>query len=902
MPRALLLFALLTACRDAPPAPPAPAPPSEARLHGFRALLPDPGGEARPAFDAGSQPVLVVEGAWPEGARLRLGEDALPLQPETRGATTIVRVTLPAAAEDTPGELRLTVGEAPWRAWPVLRMPTPDARPALAALRAEVKALPPAEGAARLEAALPALPPGERLWLAVDVARLRARARPDEAAAAWRAAAQVARQCGVPSEVSRRLRAAASMAIARRAFGEADALLDEAQAADGATWHPAATLRTLALRAYRHKALGDYRRATELLAQAVELAEASGLDADVASTAQPLAVLLQDQGRHRTALALMARAEAWYAANPTAADGGPTFGTNHGWVLLRAMAAGVEPVDHAKLQAKFGAALRAFQKRGDPVGEDMAYADLAEAALAAGDRAEAARLLAEWTSRRKPDRFAALGQPLLQARLRLLEGRPAEALAHFETLERRALAESGGLVSDVVLQARHGAAKALAAMDRLDDARARYDAVIADLRRLARRTGLQGERSPFLAQRHALVEEAVSLSLRAGDAQAAFALADAGHSPALQSLEAQARLDGLDPALRRDWDARLERWLRERDAAEAEGDRLLVASPDERPRLEAELAKRREMLARDFDALHAWLDEATSPPAAPDARGVVGALGPGEGLLAFVRVGGHLRAFEVTPAGVAVGAALPDADPFAGVARFAAGRTHLYVVPGDEPRARDLPETHAEFPITLLPYATWLLEPVAAPAGRPLVVADPNGNLPHAGAEGREVATLLAGRGPVAHLAGAAARRAAVIDALRGTDLFHFAGHGVLAGDSPWDAHLRLADDARLTVADVLVARPALRLAVLSGCETGTALPLSGRESVGLAEAFLLGGARTVLAAARPVDDRKASAVLRAFYASGGPEAPLETLRALRARPDLDREVLAALRVFGRPR
>jgi hypothetical protein len=329
---------------------------------------------------------------------------------------------------------------------------------------------------------------------------------------------------------------------------------------------------------------------------------------------------------------------------------------------------------------------------------------------------------------------------------------------------------------------------------------------------------------------------------------------------------------------------------------------MLVATADERPRLEAELARRRGALARDFDALHAWLDEVAAPAAARERGDVVQALAPGEGLVAFVRVGGSLRAFEVTPDGVAVSGPLNESDPFSAVSRFAAGRTHLYVVPGDAPGARDLPETHPALPLTLLPYAAWLLEPAAEARGRPLVVADPNGNLPHALAEGREVASLLAGRGAVARLTGQEARRAAVIDALRGAGLFHFAGHGVLTADSPWDAHLRLADDARLTVADVLAARPALRLAVLSGCETGTALPLSGRESVGLAEAFLLGGARTVLAAARPLDDEKASAVVRAFYASGGPEAPLDTLRALRARPDLDAEVLAALRLFGRPR
>ena len=162
-----------------------------------------------------------------------------------------------------------------------------------------------------------------------------------------------------------------------------------------------------------------------------------------------------------------------------------------------------------------------------------------------------------------------------------------------------------------------------------------------------------------------------------------------------------------------------------------------------------------------------------------------------------------------------------------------------------------------------------------------LVVADPGGNLPGAREEARAVTAALRARGAsVLLLEGEAATHAAVVAALTNpaTRLFHFAGHGIYEGRDGWESALPLATGA-LAVADVLALARVPEQVVLSGCDTGRAGTSAASEGLGLGQAFVVAGARAVVAATRPIEDKKTLPFMRALY--GDSRGPLDLSEAL---------------------
>jgi hypothetical protein len=115
-------------------------------------------------------------------------------------------------------------------------------------------------------------------------------------------------------------------------------------------------------------------------------------------------------------------------------------------------------------------------------------------------------------------------------------------------------------------------------------------------------------------------------------------------------------------------------------------------------------------------------------------------------------------------------------------------------------------------------------------------------------------------------LAPGQASKAALEEALSSPDttLFHYGGHAVQAGADGLEAHLRLAGGDRLTAADILSLPRVPPWVVLLGCETGR--PSSEDGGLGLAQAFLLRGARVVVASDRPVHDTTAATVAALLY------------------------------------
>ena len=117
-------------------------------------------------------------------------------------------------------------------------------------------------------------------------------------------------------------------------------------------------------------------------------------------------------------------------------------------------------------------------------------------------------------------------------------------------------------------------------------------------------------------------------------------------------------------------------------------------------------------------------------------------------------------------------------------------------------------------------------------------------------------------------LEGRAAARRPLLAALEAAGTFHYAGHGHYRGTDGWQSVLPLAGTSALSVSDILTLSSVPARVVLSGCETAQTSALASQD-LGLARAFVVRGAREVLAAARPVRDDVARAITLAVHQPG---------------------------------
>jgi CHAT domain-containing protein len=113
--------------------------------------------------------------------------------------------------------------------------------------------------------------------------------------------------------------------------------------------------------------------------------------------------------------------------------------------------------------------------------------------------------------------------------------------------------------------------------------------------------------------------------------------------------------------------------------------------------------------------------------------------------------------------------------------------------------------------------------------------------------------------------------------------VIHFAVNAQSSPRDPLASHLRLApdsvDDGYLNLGDITPARLGARLVVLSACETDAGPIYHGEGVMGLARAFLAGGAHAVVGTQWPIGPATAE-LMAAFYrrlATGA--APATALR-----------------------
>lgn len=660
------------------------------------------------------------------------------------------------------------------------------------------------------------------------------------------------------------------------------------------------------------RGVGDLRTALRELRGAAETAERLGFRASSpwwGAIGQEQALALQNLGRWPEAFAIFRR----LAARPAALSGceqGGLLLSNHAWSLLmqrEAQPGAAGSGDPLPLQLlRRAEAVFDGERCGDEQRLDVRIS-LALAELQAGDATAARQALAE------ADRLGVgmtpdqrLWRCEIAARLARAGGRPDLALRLYGRLQQEAV---GALSPNGRWLAAYGQARAYRELGNIEAALAAYREAAALIDQQSLDIPIFEGREMFVALREAGTRSFLDLLVRRGRVDEAFAVARHARSSVLRQLERSVRLAGLTPGERARWEAGLGEYRRRRDRLDLEVRMDWTLAADELAHARAARAAALAQMQAAIDSAFAVLGRGSEPP--PPLR-------PGELALAYYDLGAGQWVGFAAGAGIEAGARVGETAANAGADATVARMITFSLEPGtplppaaelsrrllapfqaelrQARRVRVLPfgalrsvDFHAlpfdgDILLAKVPvvYGLDLGAPPAAPPQaanplRALVLADPRGDLPDARGEARDILRALRTRGTgwSAEMLPRDADAGVLSERLGGCDLFHYAGHAASGGAGGWESMLLLAHDTSLTLADLLALPRAPSWVVLAGCDTGSQTTASPVEVPSLAHAFLLAGARGVIAAVRPVDDLAARELFAELYRSWAGEPDL---------------------------
>lgn len=375
-------------------------------------------------------------------------------------------------------------------------------------------------------------------------------------------------------------------------------------------------------------------------------------------------------------------------------------------------------------------------------------------------------------------------------------------------------------------------------------------------------------RGAFLARNESSARAAVELLIARGRPREAFAVVRRARARLLAAAARGTALAGMTPEARAHFEARLATLRAARAALddEARDDWRLALDT-----LSIVRSARVETLALHRARLDAVLS--TLPPAVvPASRGPA----PGEvWLTVFPRKDAGHWVFAATAAAVEVRpvATLPvDAGGWSSTllqpfVREIEDATRLVVLAYGPLRSVDVHGLPFGAGVLLdrveVEWALDVATPPSAETGAPLVVGDPTGDLPSARAEASAVHGLL-GKGAL--LLGAEATSVRVLGALPATSLLHFAGHGVFAGVDGLESRLPLSGGQQIGPVEILALPRVPGHVVVAACESGRTSPDHPGDALGVAQAFVVAGARHVVAATRTVPDAATAAFSRRYH------------------------------------
>jgi hypothetical protein len=636
---------------------------------------------------------------------------------------------------------------------------------------------------------------------------------------------------------------------------------------------------------------GDVRTALRHVQGAAARAARLGLVPYRALAEDERAHLLLDLGRFAEGEAILARLD---RESPTSepceilnrAD-------NRGWGRLLAREVGQDLGDPlpfliaARNAAASGGCSEGHHRVNAALNLALAHLQAGAPAAAAAELATAAGLTAEATGEER------LWEGELAARLSAAQGKPAEALRRYRELAT--LAQRGGS-REALWRSDLGQAALLGARGAAD--RERALALLREAEDLVDRQSLAVPwpgRARFAAQREAGSALRVELLLAAGRIDEALRAARRSRARALRELATETRIERLAGAVRDRFVQAVGRYRQVRRQCDEAADEDWRLPSD---RLAEERSARADRCAAADAAFEA---DVAALGLAPEGNDPESFRPPAEGelILAYHPLPRGWVAFAADASGVAarrveIPRPLPSPprlgalllEPFRD--RLRAVRRVRILAYGalQEVDFHALPFDGAPL-IAARPVVYGLDLPTSPPAAPfvtasrlALVVADPRGDLPGARREAAAArADLDAGGWSVSELEGAAAGADVALGALARSDLFHFAGHAA-AGSADQGGALLLAGGGRIASAEVLALERVPRWIVLAGCETGVADREAPTDGLALAHAFLLRGARQVVATVRPVPDGATAALFAALYATGARDADLAVLLA----------------------
>ncbi|MEZ4259205.1 MAG: CHAT domain-containing protein [Polyangiaceae bacterium] len=697
-----------------------------------------------------------------------------------------------------------------------------------------------------------------------------------------RAAAELHRELGRFSDATDDAFAAAFALHQRsRRYAEARAVLGAARAS------AARYAEGLAREPYYSGVLaaetGDRRRARALLRLAKERAEALGVRRVAHNATSALALEMQALGRPRDALATLRELES-KRADASACERSE-LDINLGWCALLTSADDDGPREDAR-----PALTRAAESTDCPDAylRSFALGNLAREALERGAADEATALLARARAATSEPRGGEHVAWLdLDARIALARGRADAALAKFDAALDYAAAAA---LDDARWSAEVGRAEALTKLGRADAAIRAFEQAETILDRTSVLAPLGEGRGSFLADRARSARGLVGLLVARQRPDAALEAARRSRRRAVASVARALRVEQLDDDARAAWEGAVRDYRAARAALDLEAKDDWKASREELAAKRERRRTRERELSASLERAAAALGEARvvdAPPAdASAARPVPAPSPPGDaaaarrdksellltfhplptGWVAIAARDGRARAWTVPAPSEAPARAQAILDP---LRPLMDGASRLVVLAYGSYRNVDVHALTVDgapllsrLPVVYALDATGASRPSGE--GDAVVVADPLGDLPNARAEGDAVAAALAGAMRTRVLKGEQATSARVIAAAQNARALHYAGHGEFVGREGWESSLPLAEGTSLRVTDILALPRAPATLVLSGCEAGKSA--GDVELVGLAQAFVLAGARAVVAPTRKVTDALGRDMARGLY------------------------------------
>lgn len=473
---------------------------------------------------------------------------------------------------------------------------------------------------------------------------------------------------------------------------------------------------------------------------------------------------------------------------------------------------------------------------------------------------------------------------LLHAEVLSAQGNSSAALKALERAEEAASVVLSG--THYVWRILSQRAKAQAALNHRDEAVDSFQQAFEELQRQSRLVSFGGSRGQFFRSKRTLVEAYLKLLVSSMDRGEAFQMLVNAQSQVLRSIEPILGAQALAPEVEAERQSRIAQLKQ----ATAEYDRASKLCRHKKTDV-AECLKAAHTTRTDaFDAHIRWLDEhaPSQLPRPVKTSEVQASLGADEALMVLFPVDDAWHGFLYLKDGTLEHAQLETPEAFFTTwAPQLDALAHLYLSTGGSLQTKELHTVArpdgapwaTKLQMSYLPHPGHLLIKDSSTQNEGVLVAgNPERNLLLTPKRLPEIATR--------HLPSAKpimkdeVTRDSLVERLPESSVFLYVGHGSSNCGSVGNC-LSLAEDTSLEIIDVLSMPRGPNLALIMACHSGEGASFGKAEGLGLNDAFLAIGTRTMLVADGVVPEAEALDFVEAFLEAGGRHHPAKAYRAV---------------------